>query len=124
MFKDLELSRDLLAEFHSKVPHLKHMSVMVLQSSSWPYQPKEGREIDLPPQLLSNLEQFDKFYHTKHERHKIDWYHSLGTVTLTARFPAGQKELSVSLYQAVVLLLFNEKDNLGYTEIKEQTNLG
>ncbi|GJJ12245.1 hypothetical protein Clacol_006486 [Clathrus columnatus] len=124
MFKDLELSKDLMEEFHGKFPNLKHMSAMVLQSSSWPYQPKTGRDIDLPPSLLSNLEQFNKFYLTKHERHKIDWHHSLGTVTLTARFPAGQKELSVSLYQAVVLLLFNEKDRLGFSEIKEQTNLG
>lgn len=124
MFKDLELSRDLLSEFHAKFPELKYMSTMVLQSSSWPYQPKQGREIDLQPQLISNLEQFEKFYRTKHERHKIDWYHSLGTVTLTARFPAGQKELSVSLYQAVVLMLFNEKDKFDYVEVKEQTNLG
>jgi hypothetical protein len=36
----------------------------------------------------------------------------------------GKKELSVSLFQGIVLLLFNSADNLGYSSIKNATNLG
>jgi cullin-4 len=50
--------------------------------------------------------------------------HSLGTAILRARFKAGTKELSVSLYQAVVLLLFNETTEIPFVDIKEQTNIG
>lgn len=53
MFKDLALSKDLLAEYHEKQSNDKPLSVMVLQYSCWPYQPKKGREIDLPPTVLS-----------------------------------------------------------------------
>ena len=74
--------------------------------------------------MLSPLERFSAFYTLKHKQRKLDWFHSLGTVTLTGRFPAGGKELSVSLYQAVILLLFNETDKLGFGDIKQQTNMG
>jgi hypothetical protein len=36
----------------------------------------------------------------------------------------GKKELNVSLFQGVVLLLFNSGDNLSYSFIKNATNLG
>ena len=47
-----------------------------------------------------------------------------GTVQLTARYEKGKKELQVSLYQTVVLLLFNDADVLSYKEIKENTRMG
>ena len=34
------------------------------------------------------------------------------------------KELSVSLYQAVILMLFNDASELSFMDIKEQTRLG
>eukprot|EP00877_Chromochloris_zofingiensis_P012104 jgi/Chrzof1/7147/Cz02g12240.t1 len=42
---------------------------------------------------------------------------------LKARFPSGQKELSVSLLQSIVLMLFNGTDKLTFTEIKEQSRI-
>ncbi|KAI0665335.1 hypothetical protein C8Q78DRAFT_1065044 [Trametes maxima] len=51
----------------------------------------------------------------------LDWDHALGTATLKARFKGGEKELSVSLYQAVILLLFNEDETIAYADIKAQT---
>ncbi len=35
------------------------------------------------------------------------WQPSLAHCLLKAKFPSGKKELQVSLYQAIVLLLFN-----------------
>jgi hypothetical protein len=35
----------------------------------------------------------------------------------------GNKELQVSLFQALVLILFNEADNLSFEEIKAATNI-
>ena len=52
MFKDLALSKDLLVEFHERHSDDRPLSVMVLQYSCWPYQPKRDREIDLPPDVL------------------------------------------------------------------------
>jgi cullin-4 len=74
--------------------------------------------------MQTDLTDFGEFYKTKHQGRKLEWDHALGTATLKARFNAGQKELSVSLYQAVVLILFNETVELPFTDILAQTNMG
>ncbi len=71
-----------------------------------------------------DLDAYRDFYRIKHQGHKLDWDHALGTATLKARFKNAEKELSVSLHQAVVLLLFNENDELSVAEIQAQTGLG
>ena len=70
------------------------------------------------------LQAFMDFYKKKHSGHKLDWDHSLGTAHLRARFKAAEKELSVSLYQAVILLLFNEDEQKPFSEIKLLTQIG
>ena len=74
--------------------------------------------------MQDDLSTFTRYYKSKHQGRTLDWDHALGTATLKARFKGGNKELSVSLYQAVILLLFNEEEELVYTDIKEQTRLG
>ncbi|KDQ17666.1 hypothetical protein BOTBODRAFT_29832 [Botryobasidium botryosum FD-172 SS1] len=125
MFKDLQLSRDLTADFHAKSedePDQK-VSVMVLQHSSWPTYKQVP--IDLPPTMQESLARFTAFYQKKHGNRKLDWFHALGTVTLRAHFPQGTKELSVSLFQAAVLLLFNDasEKKIGYRDIQQRTQL-
>jgi len=74
--------------------------------------------------MLSSLERYSEFYVSKHKNRKLEWFHSLGTATLLGRFKGGDKDLSVSLYQAAILLLFNDADKLGVKEIKQLTNMG
>ena len=42
---------------------------------------------------------------------------------LRANFKSGQKELQVSLFQALCMLQFNNVDELTLEEIKDQTNI-
>ena len=75
--------------------------------------------------MQAELTAYDaNYYQKKHPRRTLTWDHSLGTMTLKGRFKAAPKELSVSLYQGVVLLLFNDAAELSYEEIKEATLLG
>lgn len=74
--------------------------------------------------MQEGLTKFTAYYKTKHSGHALDWDHGLGTATLKARFSPGVKELSVSLYQAVVLLLFNDSGQHAFQDIKEQTRMG
>ena len=74
--------------------------------------------------MQAELTRYGEHYKSKHSGSILDWIHSLGTAILRARFKAGTKELSVSLYQAVVLLLFNETTEIPFVDIKEQTNIG
>lgn len=73
--------------------------------------------------MSEELASFEEFYKLKHKNHKLEWNHSLGTVTLSAQFDSGSKELSVSLYQAVVLLLFQNESKLSYKDILSQSGL-
>lgn len=74
--------------------------------------------------MQAELTAYGNYYKQKHSGHTLDWDHALGTVTLLGRFQPGNKELSVSLYQAVVLLLFNDTPELPYAEILTQTRMG
>ncbi|PPQ84539.1 hypothetical protein CVT25_007609 [Psilocybe cyanescens] len=125
MFKDLALSRESIREYHSRLPEDspgQKLTAMVLQRSAWPFTvQKHG--VDLPPNMQEELTKYTDYYKSKHTGHILAWDHSLGTATLKARFNPGVKELSVSLYQALVLLLFNETPEIPYTDIKEQTNM-
>ncbi len=71
-----------------------------------------------------DLVKYTEFYKRKHQGHKLDWDHSLGIATLRARFNGGEKELSVSLHQAVILLLFNDESEMPYKDIKKAIPLG
>ncbi len=67
---------------------------------------------------------FTKFYDQKHQGRKLVWDHALGTVILKTRFDAGSKDLSLSLYQTIVMLLFADVDEVTFTDIKAQTRMG
>ncbi|KAJ7593925.1 Cullin-4B [Mycena floridula] len=122
MFKDLELSRNLMDEYRVKLPQGSNVSVMVLQQRTWPFTKPES-QIDLPLKMQDELNIFKALYKTKHGSRVLNWDHALATVTMTARFRTETKELSLSLYQAIVLLLFNEEDTLGLSDIAERTRL-
>ena len=74
--------------------------------------------------MQKELVNYANDYKLRHSGHVLLWDHALGTATLKARFDAGYKELSVSLYQAVVLLLFNDAVEIPFTDIMAQTRMG
>ena len=74
--------------------------------------------------MQGDLIKYVQFYKNKHQGHKLDFDHSLGTVQMRAHFNSGYKELSVSLFQAVVLLLFNDQDEMGFHDIKLNVGVG
>ncbi|VDB85115.1 unnamed protein product [Peniophora sp. CBMAI 1063] len=125
MFKDLGLSRDLMAEYHGQLERrdpdaTRRLTAMILQQSVWPFTSRSGTELVLQPDLHEELARFERFYGEKHKSRRLEWNHSLGSAELTARFDAGVKTLTVSLYQASVLLLFADSGpskRLGYAEI-------
>lgn len=67
---------------------------------------------------------YEKFYTGKFKGRRLAWQNALSSCTLRAHFPKGAKELTVSLLQSVILLLFNNAKVLSYGDIANQTNLG
>jgi cullin 4 len=109
---------------NSKLQGAVEMHIHVLTTGFWPTYPPS--KVRLPNVLNNELKVFNTFYNSKYGGRKMIWQHSLGVVSLRAFFPKGRKELSVSCYQATVLMLFSgmgEGDRLTYSDISEQVDM-
>lgn len=128
MFKDVDVARDEMTAYNSlqreKRNRALDLNVNVLSAAAWPSYPDVP--VRIPMVIATALNDFEQFYHNKYNGRKLHWKHQLAHCQLTARFPKGSKELVVSSFQAIVLLLFNDvngKETLSYTQIKEATGL-
>jgi len=127
MFKDVDLSSDIMSEFREAgkfQAELKgdlDLNVQVLTAGYWPaYAPVE---INLPKNMVEYQDVFKRFYLSKYSGRRLTWQNSLGQCAIKASFPLGTKELLVTLLQAVVLLLFNDTDKLSTKDIETMSGL-
>lgn len=100
------------------------LNVNVLSSAAWPSYPDVP--VNIPKDIMSAIEAYHQHYNTKHTGRRLDWKHALAHCVLKAKFPRGNKELVVSSFQAIVMLLFNEADDgssLSYEQIQGATGL-
>ncbi|KAA0722690.1 Cullin-4B [Triplophysa tibetana] len=126
MFKDMELSKDIMIQFKQYIQNQSESSsieltVNVLTMGYWPtYTPMD---VHLPTEMLKLQEVFKIFYLAKHSGRKLQWQPTLGHAVLKTEFKEGKKELQVSLFQTLVLLMFNETDELTVEEIRTATGI-
>ncbi|KAM7255883.1 hypothetical protein ACFE04_011624 [Oxalis oulophora] len=127
MFKDIELSKEINESFRqssqarTKLPSGIEMSVHVLTTGYWPTYPP--MDVRIPHELNAYQDIFKEFYLSKHSGRRLMWQNSLGHCVLKVEFPKGRKELAVSLFQTVVLMLFNDAESLSFQDIKESTGI-
>lgn len=127
MFKDIELSKEMMITFKqhlqscSRISGNVELSVNVLTMGYWPYY--TPMEILLPQELASYLDVFKDFYLKKHSGRKLQYQPSLGHCVLRASFNHSEKELQVSLFQSLVLMLFNTDDKMTFIYIKQATGI-
>jgi nuclear pore complex protein Nup205 len=130
MFKDMDLSRDEMASYNQLLEDRGDsragvdLAVNVLSASSWPTYPDVP--VNIPPEIMNVMSNFETHYQTKHNGRKLTWKHALAHCQLKAKFPRGNKELVVSGFQAIVLLLFNDvpsSGSLSYTHVQASTGL-
>eukprot|EP01098_Paradermamoeba_levis_P011094 TRINITY_DN4711_c0_g1_i1.p1 TRINITY_DN4711_c0_g1~~TRINITY_DN4711_c0_g1_i1.p1 ORF type:complete len:487 (-),score=139.06 TRINITY_DN4711_c0_g1_i1:100-1560(-) len=125
MFKDMETAKDIMnsfkqSPFASQVSNID-LNVQVLTVGYWPAWPQ--MEIKMPDELVQLQETFTKFYSSQYRIRRLTWQSALGHCVIKAQFPSGRKELDVSLHQAVVLLLFNNTNQLTFKELINTTGL-
>ncbi|XP_044753877.1 cullin-4B-like [Coccinella septempunctata] len=127
MFNDISISSEINSAFKQYLNNLAEkgntpdLSINILTSSFWPNYPTF--KVNLPVEFISYQELFQKFYSINHSGRKLLWQPNLGYCILKADFENGKKELQVSLFQTLILLLFNASVELTYIEIKDLTNL-
>jgi len=126
MFKDVETSKDVGLAFRNapssqRVPAGVEVAVSVLTAGYWPTYPPAA--VTLPAEIAAYTDVFTTFYLGKHSGRKLVWQHGLGQCVLKARFAVGARELQVSLFQAAVLLLFNDAPRLTLEDVKAATGI-
>jgi cullin-4 len=120
MFKDVELAREEMQSYKQRLEDREgytkgkniELNVNILSAAAWPTYP------DIPVVVPANV--------SKHSGRKLDWKHALAHCQMRATFGKTTKELVVSSFQAVVLLLFNavaEGEHLAYSHILTETGL-
>ncbi|XP_077094217.1 cullin-4A [Siphateles boraxobius] len=126
MFKDMELSKDVMIQFKQYMqnqtdPTNIELTVNILTMGYWPsYIPMD---VHLPAEMVKLQEVFKLFYLGKHSGRKLQWQPTLGHAVLKTEFKEGKKELQVSLFQTLVLLIFNEADECSVEEIRTATGI-
>ena len=128
MFKDVQASKDLMGSYRDSAPDQEKlrgsdmdMNVSVLTQSFWPtYQQVQ---VNLPAEMLLQQGVFKDFYLSKHSGRRLHWHDSLGQCVLKVNFDGGKKEVVTSLFQALVLLLFQDVDELPVSAIAQSTAL-
>ncbi|GMT32157.1 hypothetical protein PFISCL1PPCAC_23454 [Pristionchus fissidentatus] len=130
MFKDMEISKDLGVVFKKHVendlkekddlPKNAEFNIFILTMGQWPNY--EYAEATIPRDLCLYLQAYQNFYIGRHNGRKLQWQHSLGHCLVKATIRKGYvKELAVSLFQTIVLLLFNDKPKWSFEELEEAT---
>ncbi|XP_056675965.1 cullin-4B-like [Monodelphis domestica] len=126
MFKDMEVSKDIMVQFkqytqNQNFPGSIELTVNTLTMGYWPtYVPME---VHLPAEMVRLQEVFVTFYLSKHSGRKLQWQSSLGHCVLKAEFKEEKKELQVSLFQTLVLLMFNEGEEFSLEDIRQATGI-
>ncbi|KAA6402259.1 MAG: putative cullin C [Streblomastix strix] len=94
---------------------------VVLTSTYWPKQTPSRTTITLEMQSLSKL--FEEFYQTKFRGRQLRWQHNLGISEI--KFNTSKKiyDLDVTTFQMLVLLLYNNSDQISYADILAQTHI-
>ncbi|KAI7818099.1 cullin 4A [Gamsiella multidivaricata] len=128
MFKDMDTSKDIMINFRASKMHNKigslDLTVNVLTQGNWPTYPPA--EANIPDQISRCQEVFKEFYLSKHKGRRLMWQNSLGHSVVKAYFTSqGTKELQLSLFQAIILLLFNDVGDsaLSYKDIGQLSNI-
>lgn len=132
MFKDVELAREEMQSYkerlEDRIGYEKgkgvDLNVNILSSAAWPTYP--DIPVVIPANVKKSIDDFELHYKSKHSGRKLDWKHALAHCQMRASFGKTHKELVVSSFQAVVLLLFNrlgEGEHLKYSDILTETGL-
>ncbi|NXW15430.1 CUL4B protein, partial [Circaetus pectoralis] len=124
MFKDMELSKDIMIQFkqymqNQNVPGNIELTVNILTMGYWPtYVPME---VHLPPEVMN----IDVLYQVSVMHLDINCSLVLNMHIISRKKCrcGGKKELQVSLFQTLVLLMFNEGEEFSLEEIKQATGI-
>eukprot|EP01062_Namystynia_karyoxenos_P003072 TRINITY_DN11083_c0_g1_i1.p1 TRINITY_DN11083_c0_g1~~TRINITY_DN11083_c0_g1_i1.p1 ORF type:complete len:813 (+),score=370.42 TRINITY_DN11083_c0_g1_i1:131-2440(+) len=111
--------RDYLQDKGEKLP--LDFTPLVLTTGFWPAFKHDT--LNPPPDMATCLTQFGRYYDKTTQSRKLTWIHSLGHATVMRKWAKGPREMSVSTYQACVMLLFNDRPQVFARDAEEVLQL-
>eukprot|EP00924_Labyrinthula_sp_SR-Ha-C_P011770 snap_masked-scaffold_69-processed-gene-0.3-mRNA-1 protein AED:1.00 eAED:1.00 QI:0/-1/0/0/-1/1/1/0/802 len=95
----------------------------IVTHTSWPLDEKVSTS-KLPRALQPMQQNFKTFFEKKFDNiRELNWSHEYSTCVMKINFLKSPVDVLVSLDQAVILLLFNEKDFLTLEDVTKKSNL-
>ncbi|CAF2890395.1 unnamed protein product [Rotaria sp. Silwood2] len=126
MYQDIETSKTILDQYHryceteqfiSKI----NFSVMILKANVWLF--STPLNIILPNKLQCIVNNFNKFYKHIHNGRKLTWIYQHSKGELQTFFTDQVYTLQVSMYQMIILLLFNNALEWTLEKIQDETQI-
>ena len=130
MFNDKRISRETRDKYKNYQRqtgdvHGVDIEVDVLTTGYWPSQ--NVPPCTLPDSAQDAIAKFEKFYLEKHTGRKLTWQTSAGSAEVRATFGTApnlrRHELCVSTYQMVILMLYNDTEELTLGQIRTMTHI-
>ena len=133
MFQDVRLSKILENDFNAMMRKSPEFSTgkypalqpFVLAENMWPFTYTEG-EINIPEELETSYKSLEQLYTSKHNGRILKWLWQLCRGELVANIGKPGRPpfvFTVTLFQMVILLQFNDSDVRTLEELQENTNL-
>jgi len=129
MFNDVKVSEERIPLFteYAKQEHLDiDVQVTVLNDLYWPL--SKQTELNLPKEFIPCKKTFEQYYAKNTEKRKLTWVYTQGSVVLMHPIIDEKKrkrrlELTVSMIQAAILLMFNDQTQLKLSDVRETLGL-
>jgi cullin 1 len=110
---------DYLNENNIKLPI--EFNTKVLTYGNWPKFLDDN--LILPPNLVKSQNIFNDYFLETSSSRKLRWFHQYDSIELNAIFESNKYTISCNIYQALVLLLFNDNLNLNKELIMKKTGI-
>lgn len=125
MMKDMTISENLNQQFkhYSYSSEIQYgFEIKVLTSGNWSNE-SQATHCNIPKELVPAINNFTDFYMNNHSGRILTWKMNLGSADVTGFFEERDYEFTVSGYQMVVLMLFNEADKLSVQQLKSLSGI-
>ncbi|OBZ86289.1 Cullin-2 [Choanephora cucurbitarum] len=132
MFTDISLSSDLNSKYktHMRDKGQVNMDILVLTAGAWPLNQKEeagaeANKLQIPSILENCISSFESFYANQYNGRRLLWQWNLARGEVRINRLDKNYELQVSLYQMIILLLFNRHaaDGVSMNDIIAESGL-
>jgi len=125
MFKDVQLSKDLMSKYRKLYDADRaemQLEVNVCTTGYWPS--SKVITCHIPKEILGACDKYKRFYLHQHSGHKLEWRMDQGQADIQVDFAPGMRRgLIVTTYQMMIFLVFNSAKIVTFKQILDITGL-